>query len=220
MAFEPELEAEIYYLSADEGGRFGFVTSNYRGQFYYDGIDYDAVQKLLGKEICNPGESSKVQFQTISPLYHMGKFYIGKEFEIREGTRTVGKGKITKVLKKEFEYWDVNSIPGKLGESGKPFDWKQLSAFKRSIKKDLIRTGIIGSVDFKDLEKSHLLVTCILKNKENFQWTVGDKIYAAWRDCNAAGEKLTKFRLRDFSLSFAIVGDHLLTGEIKIKDRT
>ena len=218
MAFEPELEAEIYYLSAEEGGRFGFVASNYRGQFYYDGIDYDAVQNLLGKEICNPGESTKVQLQTVSPPYHMGKFYLGKEFEIREGARTVGKGKITKVLKKEFEYWDVDSILDK-SDSVKPFDWKQTAAFKKSIKEDLIRTGIIDSVDFKEIENRHLLVTCKLKNKEDPFRTVEDKIYTVWRDCKVDGEKLTKLRTRGFSLSFAIVGSHLLTGEIKIKNK-
>ncbi|ANO49162.1 hypothetical protein V8245_12300 [Flavobacterium columnare] len=37
----PYLEAEIYYLTEAEGGRKTPVASGYRGQFYYDGKDWD-----------------------------------------------------------------------------------------------------------------------------------------------------------------------------------
>lgn len=37
----PHLEAEIYYLTEAEGGRKTPVASGYRGQFYYDGKDWD-----------------------------------------------------------------------------------------------------------------------------------------------------------------------------------
>ena len=98
----PELEAEIYYLTVEEGGRKSCVCSGYRGQFYYDGINYDAGQEFIDKEYCNTGEIVKVYLQTLSPNNHIGKFYIGKEFEIREGNKTVGKGKITKIICSNF----------------------------------------------------------------------------------------------------------------------
>ena len=98
----PELETEIYYLSTEEGGRKLGVASGYRGQFCYDGIDHDAGQEFIDKNICNPGETVKVYLQTLSPNYHVGKFFIGKKFEIREGRIIVGKGKITKIFRSDF----------------------------------------------------------------------------------------------------------------------
>ena len=89
----PEIEAEIYYLTEDEGGRKTALKSGYRGQFYYNGKDWDAPQEFINKEICELGESVKVYLQTLSSDFHIGKFKINQEFEIREGNKTVGKGK-------------------------------------------------------------------------------------------------------------------------------
>lgn len=94
----PELEAEIYYLTENEGGRKSYVKSGYRGQFFYNGRDWDAAQEFIDKEICNPGETIKVKLQTLSPDFHIGQFYIDQFFETREGAKTVGQGKITKIL--------------------------------------------------------------------------------------------------------------------------
>ncbi|MDU1903700.1 MAG: hypothetical protein E6772_02860 [Dysgonomonas sp.] len=102
----PELEAQVYYLTTQEGGRVTPVATGYRGQFYYDGNNYDAPQEFVDKETCSPGESVKAYFRTLSPHYHIGKFYEGKEFEIREGARVVGKGIITKVLREDFNIKD------------------------------------------------------------------------------------------------------------------
>ena len=100
---KPELEAEIYYLSPEEGGRKNGILSGYRGQFFYDENDYDAAQELINKDICNAGETVKVYLQTLSPNLHIGKFFVDKYFEIREGRRIVGKGKITKIIRADFE---------------------------------------------------------------------------------------------------------------------
>ena len=98
----PELEAEIYYLTSEDGGRKTAVCSGYRGQFHYDGRDWDAPQEFIDKEICDLGESVRVYLQTIHPEFHVGKFFIGKEFEIREGARTVGKGRVMKIIRSDF----------------------------------------------------------------------------------------------------------------------
>lgn len=99
----PELRALIYYLTADEGGRKSWIGNGYRGQFYYDGRDWDACQTVIGQDKCLPGETVDCYLTTGSPQYHLGKFYEGKEFEIREGARIVGRGVIIEVLYKEFE---------------------------------------------------------------------------------------------------------------------
>jgi translation elongation factor EF-Tu-like GTPase len=57
---------------------------------------------FIDKEICNPGEKVKVHLQTLSPNAHIERFFIGKKFKIREGRRIVGKGKITKIMRPDF----------------------------------------------------------------------------------------------------------------------
>lgn len=99
----PELEVEIYYLTTEEGGRKTPVRNGYRGQFYYDDCDWDAKQEFINIEECAPGQSVRAYLKTLSPEYHHGKFFEGKEFEIREGARVVGKGKVLKVLCSDFQ---------------------------------------------------------------------------------------------------------------------
>ena len=98
----PELETEIYYLTSEEGGRKSAVHSGYRGQFHYDGKCYDAGQEFINKDFCEPGETVKVFLQMLSPNNHIGKFFVGKAFEIREGVQIVGKGKVTMVICPDF----------------------------------------------------------------------------------------------------------------------
>ena len=98
----PELEAEIYYLTTEESGRKSAILSGYLDQFHYDEKDWDAVQEFINKNICNVGETVKVYLQTLSPNNYLGKLFIGKKFEIREGKKIVGIGKITKVLRSDF----------------------------------------------------------------------------------------------------------------------
>jgi len=92
----------VHYLTSKEGGRKIAVSSGYRGQFYYDGKDWDAPQEFIDKEICYPGEDVRVFLRTCRPEAHIGKFYVGKQFEIREGLRTVAVGTITKVIRSDF----------------------------------------------------------------------------------------------------------------------
>lgn len=104
--FIPDLEAEIYYLTVEEGGRKTSVKSGYRGQFYYDGNDWDAQQEFINKQECKPGESVCVYLHTLSPQYHQEKFFVGKGFEIREGAKVVGRGNITNVIRSDFRKQD------------------------------------------------------------------------------------------------------------------
>ncbi|MGM5630594.1 hypothetical protein O2K51_06780 [Apibacter raozihei] len=99
----PDLEAEIYYFKEEEGGRKTAIANGYRGQFFYNDKDWDAPQNFINKETCQPGESIKVFLTTLNPVFHFGNFFMGKTFLIREGNRTVGKGKITRILNPEFE---------------------------------------------------------------------------------------------------------------------
>lgn len=99
---KPELRATIHYLTEEEGGRRSPIFSGYRGQFYYDGRDWDAAQEFIGTNTALLGEITDCYLQTLSPQYHQHKFYIGKEFEIREGAKIVGRGIITEILREDF----------------------------------------------------------------------------------------------------------------------
>ncbi len=98
MQIPKDIEAEIYYLTTEEGGRKRFVASGYRGQFYYDGNDWDAPQTFIDVEKVLPGETVKIYLGFLSPEEHFGKIYEGMPFEVREGARTVAKGIVTKII--------------------------------------------------------------------------------------------------------------------------
>ncbi len=125
----PELEAEIYYLTKEEGGRETAVRNGYRGQFYYDGKDWDAPQEFIEKEVCYPGDKVRVKIQTLSPDFHVGRFWKGKEFKVREGGETVGNGIIREVLLNDFNYWEYKAILEDLPKDVKPYDKENIEGF-------------------------------------------------------------------------------------------
>ena len=97
--YSKDIEAEITFLTIEEGGRKTPAFSGYRPQFYYDGQDWDAIQNYVGAvEPVYPGQTVTALLSFLSPQYHVGKLYPGKEFLIREGQRVVGRGKVTKIL--------------------------------------------------------------------------------------------------------------------------
>jgi len=91
-----DIEAEIYFLTTEEGGRKGPAFNDYRPQFYYNGHDWDAPHEYPDVQQVNPGDTVRAYLAFLSPHEHVGKVHVGMEFLIREGTRTVGKGKVTK----------------------------------------------------------------------------------------------------------------------------
>ena len=90
--------AEIRFLTPDEGGRTLPVYSGYRGQFYYDGADWDAIQTYPSEGPVNPGESVRALLWFTNPDAHRGRLYPGKQFEVREGRHVVGRGVIIRLL--------------------------------------------------------------------------------------------------------------------------
>ena len=91
-----EFEANVYILSKDEGGRHNPFYSNYRPQFYFRTTDVTGVIKLPeGTEMVMPGDNTEMTVELIQPIA-MGE---GLGFAIREGGRTVGSGRVTKIIK-------------------------------------------------------------------------------------------------------------------------
>ena len=98
MEYLPDIEAEITYLPTQAGGRRNYIGTGYRGQFYYDGTDWDAQQTFIGCERVEPGSNVKATLCFASPQAHDEKLAVGTVFLIREGSKTVGYGKVTSIL--------------------------------------------------------------------------------------------------------------------------
>jgi translation elongation factor EF-Tu-like GTPase len=94
----PDLEAEIRFLTPEEGGRKTPAYSGYRPQLYYDDHDWDAHQEYPDVECVHPGDTARTLLWFLSPDAHVKRAHVGKEFEVREGARVIGRGRITKIL--------------------------------------------------------------------------------------------------------------------------
>jgi len=90
-----KFEANVYVLSKEEGGRHKPFFSNYRPQFYFRTTDVTGVVELpAGTEMCMPGDNTEMTVELIAPI----AMDDGLRFAIREGGRTVGAGRVTKIL--------------------------------------------------------------------------------------------------------------------------
>ncbi len=91
-----DFEANVYILSKDEGGRHNPFYSNYRPQFYFRTTDVTGVITLPeGTEMVMPGDNTEMSVELIQPI----AMEEGLGFAIREGGRTVGSGRVTKIIK-------------------------------------------------------------------------------------------------------------------------
>jgi elongation factor Tu len=91
-----EFEGNVYILSKEEGGRHTPFFNNYRPQFYFRTTDVTGVVTLPeGTEMVMPGDNTEMSVQLIQPI----AMDEGLRFAIREGGRTVGAGRVTKITK-------------------------------------------------------------------------------------------------------------------------
>jgi elongation factor Tu len=91
-----EFDAQVYILSKDEGGRHTPFFQNYRPQFYFRTTDVTGVVELPeGTEMVMPGDNTEMKVNLIQPI----AMEEGLTFAIREGGRTVGAGKVIKIVK-------------------------------------------------------------------------------------------------------------------------
>jgi elongation factor Tu len=90
-----DFEAQVYILSKDEGGRHTPFFNNYRPQFYFRTTDVTGSIKLPeGTEMVMPGDNTEMEVELIQPV----AMDEGLRFAIREGGRTVGAGRVIKIL--------------------------------------------------------------------------------------------------------------------------
>ena len=86
---------QVYVLKKDEGGRHTPFFNNYRPQFFFRTTDVTGVIKLPeGVEMCMPGDNVEMDVELITPI----AIEEGLRFAIREGSRTVGSGVVSKIV--------------------------------------------------------------------------------------------------------------------------
>ena len=91
-----DFEANVYILTKEEGGRHKPFFSNYRPQFYFRTTDVTGSISLpSGTEMVMPGDNTEMTVELGKPI----AMDEGLRFAIREGGRTVGAGRVTKILK-------------------------------------------------------------------------------------------------------------------------
>jgi elongation factor Tu len=91
-----EFEGQVYVLTQAEGGRHKPFFTNYRPQFFFRTTDITGhVQLPEGTEMCMPGDNTTMTVELIHPI----AMEEGLRFAIREGGRTVGSGRVTKIIK-------------------------------------------------------------------------------------------------------------------------
>ncbi len=91
-----EFEGQVYVLTKEEGGRHNPFFDGYRPQFYFRTTDVTGSVHLPdGTEMVMPGDNTEMKVDLIAPI----AMDEGLRFAIREGGRTVGAGRVTKILK-------------------------------------------------------------------------------------------------------------------------
>ena len=89
-------EASVYVLTKEEGGRHKPFFANYRPQFYFRTTDVTGTVELpAGTEMVMPGDNTEMTVTLGKPI----AMEEGLTFSIREGGRTVGSGRVVKILK-------------------------------------------------------------------------------------------------------------------------
>src|SRR5256885_11366060 len=89
-------EAQVYVLTKEEGGRHSPFFNNYRPQFYFRTTDVTGSVALPeGTELAMPGDNTTMTVELIKPI----AMDEGLRFAIRERRRTVGAGRVVKIIK-------------------------------------------------------------------------------------------------------------------------
>jgi elongation factor Tu len=91
-----DFSAQVYVLTKEEGGRHNPFFSGYRPQFYFRTTDITGSITLPeGTQMVMPGDNTEMTVE----LIHAIAMEDGLRFAIREGGRTVGAGRVVKIIK-------------------------------------------------------------------------------------------------------------------------
>jgi elongation factor Tu len=96
VATHTEFKAQVYVLTKEEGGRHTPFVTGYKPQFYIRTADVTGEVNLPeGTEMVMPGDDVEVEAKLIVPVV----LEKNQTFSIREGSKTVGAGVVTEIVK-------------------------------------------------------------------------------------------------------------------------
>jgi elongation factor Tu len=106
--YTPDVEAEISLLSPEQGGNGRPVFSGYRPQHKVRGNSLMSGKHVyIGCESLLPGQTVRGYIEFISPERLVGCLWVGREIDVQEGGRVVGRARITNILNKVLEKYDA-----------------------------------------------------------------------------------------------------------------
>ncbi len=89
-----EVNAVLTLLRTEDGGRKTAITTGYRPSFYIGALQTDGAIELLGIDKQNPGETKPIRIKLLHPENFGKVLAVGVDFEIREGSKMIGRGRI------------------------------------------------------------------------------------------------------------------------------
>ncbi len=151
----------------------------------------------------------------MSPIFHFGKLFVGKTFDIREGSRFVGRGTITQLFDERLQYWDYDtffSLPHTL-----PTHQSEITELIAEIQRILLsidNQATIKCIQNLTKKEQMLTVECNLSVSKNY--AVVDALFPLWQNIFPYPRNLLKVNVSNnhakCELEFALDGRHCLTG--------
>lgn len=89
-----QVEAQIYCLKKEEGGRSRPIVTTFLAMLYARTMDVNAELNFKGKDLMMPGEDTNVLMRLRKPVV----LEQGTRFTLRDGATTIGTGVVTKIL--------------------------------------------------------------------------------------------------------------------------
>ncbi|MBC6994081.1 hypothetical protein QWY85_15375 [Neolewinella lacunae] len=221
----PDLIIKVKVLTENEGGRKTPFFNGYRGQFYYNNSDWDATYEIVDKNEAKPGEEVELELLTASREIHFGKFEIGKEVKIREGSRVVAIGKVSKIINQKFELWDLDKFQNTTAKNMKPYFGDNILGFKVDFNHFLDNEKMFKGLEIMESKNPKQLLTIKLKKKENTFATVIQFIMEQWRENLTLGSDRLRidyeldesYKLQNMEIQFATWSSIYMTGKIIVE---
>ena len=93
-----DIKANFKLLASTEGGRQTAIEGGYRPAFYLGELQTDGAITFLDRNKQLPGETADVYIKLLHPERWGDMLKVGAEFEAREGPKTIGHGRVIKIL--------------------------------------------------------------------------------------------------------------------------
>lgn len=103
---EVDIDAQLTFRTPEEGGRVTPAFSGYRSDLKFDFSDtqVSCSHRYLRRNYANPGETVPASIKISDSDWLKKKLKVGDQFEIREGSKIIGFGMVSKVVNSELRF--------------------------------------------------------------------------------------------------------------------